>query len=666
MKVFFAFLALLCSVISGWAVQVTFQVGMTGTTVSPNGVHLTGEFQGWNPGSTPLANIGNGLWSVTVEITPGTYQYKFVNGNDWGFDEVVPASCGVDNGFGGYNRTVNLLGGSDILLSPVCFGGCIACEPEAPQYQTVTFRVNMSETTESPNGVHIAGNFQGWNPLGTPMTNEGDGIWSFSSEFLEGTQLSYKFINGNAWPQQENVPSSCGVGDGFGGFNRTYTVGSSGEMLPIVCFGSCSNCSTSASTVMVLFQVDLSNTTVSPQGVHVAGSFQGWNPNGTVMTNLGGSVYEILYPVPTNSTIQFKFINGSEWIGQESVPIDCGQSDGFGGFNRFLEVGETNLAYGPVCFGACNACVPQTPVLVTFRVNMSNETVNSGGVYVVGDFNEWDPTATMMSEYQPGLYQAIGVVNSGSTVRYKFLNGPDFIGVENVPSSCGESDGFGGNNRVFTASENPEILPVVCFSGCTDCTGSGNVPVTFRVDMSEQLVSADGVHIAGSFNEFSPTASAMTQQSAGVYSFTANLPANTLVSYKFINGNDWPGVESVPFACGDDDGFGGYNRTAFVGATPLTLNIVCFSSCEACPLGLNESASEAPSVYPNPSDGLVFIQSNRVGGVPAMIYDASGRLVEIVRGVGTSRRMLDTSAWPAGFYVIHFQGTGDRIPLIVR
>jgi hypothetical protein len=369
-------------------------------------------------------------------------------------------------------------------------------------------------------------------------------------EVDEWANLNFKFINGNAWGSDESVPGSCAVNG-----NRTFTVGADDIVLDVVCFGSCLDCGVEPEMVMVLFQVDMSNTTVSPNGVHVAGNFQGWNPNGTVMTELGGGIYEISYPVEANSTIQFRFINGSDWPDSETVPSACGVDDGFGGFNRTLEVGSDNTVYGPVCFSSCEACVPQVPVLVTFRVNMNNENVSPDGVFVVGDFNDWDPEATMMSEFEPGVYQAVGVVNSGTTIQYKFLNGPDFAGEETVPGDCGVDNGFGGFNRSFTAGSDNEIIPVVCFSGCADCTGSGNVSVTFVVDMSQQTVSPEGVHIAGSFNGFSATASEMTQVSPGVYHFTTGIAPNTPVTYKFINGNDFAFVESVPFECGVDEVF---------------------------------------------------------------------------------------------------------------
>lgn len=48
-------------------------------------VGLVGEFNGWKP--TPMKKDGDGSWTASVSLPPGTYGYKFlVNGTDWTFD----------------------------------------------------------------------------------------------------------------------------------------------------------------------------------------------------------------------------------------------------------------------------------------------------------------------------------------------------------------------------------------------------------------------------------------------------------------------------------------------------------------------------------------------------------------------------------------------------
>lgn len=109
-------------------VSVTFRVDMSNVEVSPNGVHLTANFQSWNPGATPMNYLGFGIYECTAQLDANTtYFYKFINGNSFGEDEVVPAPCAVENGFGSNNREV-FVGDESLQLDVVCYAFCEACE----------------------------------------------------------------------------------------------------------------------------------------------------------------------------------------------------------------------------------------------------------------------------------------------------------------------------------------------------------------------------------------------------------------------------------------------------------------------------------------------------------------------------------------------------------
>lgn len=70
-----------------------------------NAVYLAGEFNGWRP-DLDLMNDddGDGVWTITYDLAPGTYQYKFVADGSWFQDpnnpEVAP------DGFGGNNSVI--------------------------------------------------------------------------------------------------------------------------------------------------------------------------------------------------------------------------------------------------------------------------------------------------------------------------------------------------------------------------------------------------------------------------------------------------------------------------------------------------------------------------------------------------------------------------------
>ena len=85
-------------------------------------------------------------------------------------------------------------------------------------------------------------------------------------------------------------------------------------------------------------------------------------------------------------------------------------------------------------------------------------------------------------------------------------------------------------------------------------------PLTFRVDMRQQTVSAAGVHVAGTFQaaagfpaDWNPATTALTDPDGDqVYELTVNVPAGTY-RYKFVNGNTWGGRRAaVPATCGHD------------------------------------------------------------------------------------------------------------------
>lgn len=630
---------------------ITLQVNMSEQVVSPNGVHVAGSFQGWNPSTTPMQDLGNGIYSVDIDVPDNTeILFKFINGNDWPQQESVPSTCGADDGFGAFNRNYNISSGAS-TYGPVCFGGCENCGVVVePSYVDATFIVDMSNQVVSPDGVHIAGSFQGWNPSSTSLNDNGDGTYSITVPVETNSTVQFKFINGIDWPQQETVPSDCGVSDGFGGFNRAIYVLEDNAGYGAVCFSECDECGivVEPETVQVLFQVNMSNEIVSPQGVHLAGNFQGWNPNATVMTDLGGGNFEILYEVPANTQAQFRFINGSEWINAEIVPSDCGIDNGFGENIRTLDVLDVNTVYGPVCFGECANCTPAVPTMVIFQVDMSNETVSPDGVHVVGNFNDWSLIATEMASNGDGTYQAVAFVNSNSELIYKFVNGIDWQFSEIVPAECGSDDGSGNINRTIAVLNDAVTTPLVCFGSCSECVIVPTVDVTFLVDMSNETVSADGVHIAGDFNDFSPTATPMTFIGGGVYSATVALGQNQQVFYKFINGNDFSFVENVPFECGQNDGFGGYNRSIVTNNSNFTTNPICFSSCEACTVGLNELTSDAIVCYPNPAENTLSIRNAQNGTI--QIIDLTGRTLINVQS--TPILNLDVSQLPSGLYVI--------------
>ncbi|MCD4696975.1 MAG: hypothetical protein K8S16_12130, partial [Bacteroidales bacterium] len=433
--------------VNAQTINVTFQVDMQEQTVPPEGVHIAGSFQGWDPGATAMSNFIGDVYTYTYTGTPGEYiEFKYVNGNTWAGNqpENVPAAC-AQNG----NRFLTLPS-SDTILPVVCFGKCVPCV--VPQWD-ITFQVDMSNETVSPNGVHIAGTFNGWEADSVPLVHQGNDVYAVTLQLGEGEYHEFKYINGNAWGEDESVPPECATNN-----NRTYNVPNGDDVLPLVCFGSCDPCTT-VIDVNVTFRVDMSDTTVVAEGVHIAGSMQGWDPGGTLLNDLGTGIWEYTFVLQSGTYHEYKFINGIAWGQDEIVPWYCSQND-----NRYLTVPQNDTILPAVCYGSCLVCNP-LPVDVTFQVDMSLQQISPDGVHLAGTVQGWDPAATPMLDVGSNVYQVTLTLGEGEFHEYKFINGNDWPGAETVPGEC---SGLGGNREFFVPSAD-STFDLVCFAECAPC-----------------------------------------------------------------------------------------------------------------------------------------------------------------------------------------------------
>ena len=46
-------------------------------------VAIVGDFNDWNEKKHVMKKNGNGLWRKTLQLSPGTYEYKFIVDGEW-------------------------------------------------------------------------------------------------------------------------------------------------------------------------------------------------------------------------------------------------------------------------------------------------------------------------------------------------------------------------------------------------------------------------------------------------------------------------------------------------------------------------------------------------------------------------------------------------------
>lgn len=70
-------------------------------------VSVAGDFNGWNPTRTTLKRADGGIWTVTLLLKPGRYEYMFVvDGTHWIADPLATEEIG--DGFGSRNAVLDV------------------------------------------------------------------------------------------------------------------------------------------------------------------------------------------------------------------------------------------------------------------------------------------------------------------------------------------------------------------------------------------------------------------------------------------------------------------------------------------------------------------------------------------------------------------------------
>lgn len=69
-------------------------------------VYLVGEFNNWKPGVHPMKNNGKGKWKKQLQLSEGTFEYKFLVDNQWVTDPENIQTC--PNCFGSQNSVVHV------------------------------------------------------------------------------------------------------------------------------------------------------------------------------------------------------------------------------------------------------------------------------------------------------------------------------------------------------------------------------------------------------------------------------------------------------------------------------------------------------------------------------------------------------------------------------
>ena len=251
--------------------------------------------------------------------------------------------------------------------------------------------------------------------------------------------------------------------------------------------------------VSITFNVDMQEQYVSENGIHLAGSdaetetFFGtvldeeippWTSDAITMLDEDfDGIYSIIIEVEPNTSYVYKFVNGLlyELEGED---------------NRQIDVLNDDVVLEIACFDKLDEpCIEinDSLVEVVFIVDMQEVDISDNGVSILGanesftnfgyhidtlePISPYDPSSLSLLEIEEDVYSVSIYVDAGINYQYKFVNGIDWDGVEQV-------------EREFIVSEVEGFnLNEVCYGSLDDCPEFTTQidQLTFKTDVSNAI-----------------------------------------------------------------------------------------------------------------------------------------------------------------------------------
>jgi cyclomaltodextrinase len=372
--------ALVCGLAgAAWSVPVTFTHAAPGA----GKVCLAGEFNGWSADANPMTGDG-GVWTLTLDLAPGNYLYKFVVDGTWKQDANNPEAAA--DGFGGNNSVLKVGDGGAVTAAPAAVTPKAVAAPAAGGACAVTF----SHSAPGAAKVNLAGEFNGWSDAANPMTNK-DGTWTLTLNLAPGS-YQYKFVVDGTWTQ--DPLNAAAVDDGLGGKNSLFKVPAGKDKIEAAASGGDAVGAVSAPGVPgaagggdgALRSVEFAFTPVISgiTNVFLAGTFNEWNDSKTPMLDADKDGTYTVTLLLAQGTYQYKFVVDGNW---KADPNNSeGTDDGFGGQNSVLKVDASfatiTIGLGdakvfsddlePVFdYSTCNPISP-TEVVLTARAHLND------------------------------------------------------------------------------------------------------------------------------------------------------------------------------------------------------------------------------------------------------------------------------------------------------
>jgi hypothetical protein len=573
---------------------------------------------------------------------------------------------------------------NDTTIS-LCYGICPGeiCQSTIDSF-TVNFLLNPAPLDEDIDEIFIWG--LSANGIPTQLyDDDGDGLYTTTFVFPEGFSGSYIYSNG-ACPELDCAEDLSGqvCADGENQ-NYRYLAPITQDTSLLACFGLCNmdSCLAPIDTFEVRINLDMSNEVLNVTGIYIVSDF--FAPGGFAPLYDGNDdgIFTNFFDIPEGQTIYYSFSNGLNCPDGSCLEDLSGQ--------LCAQVDENNYRLLPPitgnmtiehCFNQCSpeGCDPSLPdsLMVTFSVNMINETPDPEGVFLSHAFLGTPVLSPMNDVDVDGIYTLDLTLPENTSGPYLFSNGlceeGDLSCFEQIAGQdCGQNDISDNTRWLSTISQ--DTLITTCFGECVpdfNCSPPPPEPVAvgFQVNMSNTEVISNTVQLFGSFPGNEDNLIMNNLNDPNIYTTTLFLLPGEY-RYYYYNGQLTTGwEEDLSF---DEESLCTtlYNeirwRTVIVEENiPQMLDTVCFNSCENCII--NKTGTLRPvdeldfQLQPNTTrqQTTVLIKSNIRSKRKLNIYSSTGQLIRSYQlAPWEDQYLLSLEQLPAGLYWISVEA-GNR------
>ncbi len=361
-------------------------------------VSLVGDFNNWLDNRTPMEKNKNGVWSVTIPLKRGIYSYKFNIDNIWVIDAKNPVAA--KDKMGDRRSIIEVKEDTAFYKDPIYLGDTDSRSPVISKDGVrFTYKDKFAKT------VSVAGSFNDWEKEQFYLKKNKHGVWSTYIQIPQG-KYYYKYSVDDIWKYDpKNIEKAD---DGQGDYKSVLNIKHDIEDRPskprvinhdIVRFS--------------FYNKDLpSNYEIS-----VIGSFNNWETNRNLMVdNNYDNIWFTIIDLKEGE-YYYKFsLAGKDFFDQENK------------LKKFTpEEKEANYI---------KVILPPGKKFVKF----SYDNHKAKNVFLIGDFNDWNPEIDKMERDHSGLWYIVKKLNKGK-YSYQFIVDGKWVLDPSNPSAVHDMNG---------------------------------------------------------------------------------------------------------------------------------------------------------------------------------------------------------------------------------